>query len=321
MHGLGVMHRDLKPANIMVMGEGSEESVKLLDFGIATHVIESVTTHKLYGTPAYMAPEQARTMRVDGRADQFSLACVLYEMITGRRPWRTSSWDQAVTSVRRQRPPRPPSRMRQHPMVHAEFDAVLLRALEMDPADRWEDMEAFTFALRMALGLQHESSESDSGAEQAFDDQQLAELESIVALISEEEQDNAMTTIIANGTQGDDTSATITLGFRSQERLEKEWTQRLHRGDLFVPCNNLLPLGSRTRLRMIFEPEHLVLELEGEVIAHQARPAGDGSTRRHDPRLGGRNAACASTRQQAAWPHRVAGRGDGARRAHDGHPR
>ncbi len=90
-HHLGIVHRDLKPDNIMVVrSSGSEPFVKVLDFGIAKlveHDQELTQAGSIVGTPAYMAPEQARNDDVDARTDLYALGCCLYEMLTGGRPY------------------------------------------------------------------------------------------------------------------------------------------------------------------------------------------------------------------------------------------
>lgn len=84
-HGEGIVHRDMKPANILVRPDGK---VKLTDFGIARISSQTITqTGSSMGTPAYMAPEQIVSGRVDGRADQFFLAVIAYQMLCGRRPF------------------------------------------------------------------------------------------------------------------------------------------------------------------------------------------------------------------------------------------
>lgn len=153
MHDVGVVHRDLKPGNVMVCEHHGEDFIKLLDFGIASNVFEVSDSKKLYGTPAYMAPEQTRTMNVDGRADQFSLCTILYQLLAGQRPWNIKRWSDASMVARVSQPLRPVSELRTHPMFTPELDAVIARALSIHPQDRWEDMRTFAYALSMATGI------------------------------------------------------------------------------------------------------------------------------------------------------------------------
>lgn len=153
MHDVQVVHRDLKPGNIMVCEREGEDFIKLLDFGIASNVFEVSDSRKLYGTPAYMAPEQTRTMKVDGRADQFSLCTILYQLLVGQRPWNIKRWSDASMVARVSQPVRPVSELRAHPLLNPELDAVIARALSIHPQDRWEDMRTFAYALSMATNI------------------------------------------------------------------------------------------------------------------------------------------------------------------------
>ena len=85
-HNNGVFHRDVKPANILLRSDGQ---VKITDFGIARIANQTMTqTGMTMGTPSYMAPEQILAARIDGRADQFSMAVVMFELLTGRKPFQ-----------------------------------------------------------------------------------------------------------------------------------------------------------------------------------------------------------------------------------------
>jgi eukaryotic-like serine/threonine-protein kinase len=146
-HERGLVHRDIKPENVLLTGD----SVLLADFGIArvtTGVNEKLTATGLsLGTPNYMSPEQAGGGQVDARADQYALACVLYEMLTGHPPFQGSSWQEvlgrhaldAVPPVRSARPTVPPA-----------MDRAISRALSKVPADRFADMAEFAAALPTA---------------------------------------------------------------------------------------------------------------------------------------------------------------------------
>jgi eukaryotic-like serine/threonine-protein kinase len=137
-HAQGVIHRDIKPGNIMLNGRGE---VKVTDFGIArvTTTAETVAqTAAILGTASYLSPEQAQGLPVDGRSDIYSLGAVLFEMVTGRPPFLGDS-PVAVASKQVLEQPVPPSRL--NPDVTADLDAVILRALAKNPANRYQSAE------------------------------------------------------------------------------------------------------------------------------------------------------------------------------------
>jgi tetratricopeptide (TPR) repeat protein len=130
----GIVHRDLKPENVLL---DEHEKVKITDFGISvavTEVGQLTQTAEVLGTVDYMAPEQRARLPVDQRADQFSLAVIAYELLTGKRPLGNF---------------KPPSQL--NPQLHPAVDAVLARALEEDPDDRYPDVREFAAALEKSL--------------------------------------------------------------------------------------------------------------------------------------------------------------------------
>jgi len=146
-HGAGVVHRDVKPTNLMLAAGGR---VKLTDFGISRAVRDlalprGAGRHTPTGTPGYMSPEQARGEPGDTRSDVFSLGVVLYEVATGRLPFRGDSPRAAVRAVVEQDPV-PPRAV--NPELPRELERVILRALAKDVAARWQS------ALEMCEALQ-----------------------------------------------------------------------------------------------------------------------------------------------------------------------
>src|SRR5690606_4042220 len=123
-HELDVIHRDIKPDNIFLLQRRGGDFVKLLDFGLAKVVGEHrlTATGKVFGTPEYLAPEQARGEPLTGAADQYSLGCVLYEMLTGRLPFEGPSPEVVLAHL--QALPRPPSEINPRLPMAAELDAL-----------------------------------------------------------------------------------------------------------------------------------------------------------------------------------------------------
>jgi len=145
-HGrlLGMIHRDVSPSNVMLSYEGA---VKLLDFGIAKALGDGPETTKsgtMKGKYAYMAPEQTEGDNVDHRSDIFACGIVLHEVLTGRRLFKGNNDVQTIERVRRCEVP-PPSL--QNSAVPPELDAIILKALQRDPAHRWADAADMANAL------------------------------------------------------------------------------------------------------------------------------------------------------------------------------
>jgi len=143
-HKLGVIHRDIKPANIIILADGS---VKVADFGIA-HIESSELTQvgAVLGTPSYMSPEQIQGLPIDGRSDLFSVGVILYQFLTGERPFTGSS----TITMRKvlEENPLPPSRF--NVQLPGAMDAVVRKALEKRADDRYQTADEFAAALQAA---------------------------------------------------------------------------------------------------------------------------------------------------------------------------
>ena len=153
-HNAGLVHRDVKPANMLLDTQpGRPDHVYLADFGLSKGRSSSATltgTGLSMGTPSYMAPEQIEGRPVDGRTDQYALACAAYELLAGQPPFERDL-DQAV--IYAQLTAAPPSLRARRPDVPAGVDAVLARALAKAPEHRYASCREFAEALRLALGL------------------------------------------------------------------------------------------------------------------------------------------------------------------------
>lgn len=137
IHAEGVVHRDLKPENIMV-DEANGDAIKLIDFGIAGDAAARRLTYAnitaTLGTPNYIAPEQVKGKRGDGRTDLYSMGVILYEMLTGKLPF-SGPTPMAAMNDRLLNHPLPPSVA--NPAITPQLQEVLYRALERDPKNRY----------------------------------------------------------------------------------------------------------------------------------------------------------------------------------------
>ena len=142
-HAGGVVHRDIKPANVMVAADGQ---VKVVDFGIARHVDDTVMTPtgSWVGTPHYVAPEQVLNKPVDARADLYSTGCLLFRVLTGRPPFVGDNGLALAHAHVYDTPPRPTAL---RPDLPAAVDDIIAKALAKEPCDRYETAGGFRAAL------------------------------------------------------------------------------------------------------------------------------------------------------------------------------
>jgi serine/threonine protein kinase len=147
-HQVGLVHRDIKPSNILVAS--ARDFVYLIDFGLARATTDTALTNTGHtmGTLAYLAPERF-SGTTDPRADVYSLACVVYECLTGERPFPGDSFEEQLKGHLSTPPPRPTALA---PDVPAAFDAVVARGMAKDPEARYQTVLELAAATRAALG-------------------------------------------------------------------------------------------------------------------------------------------------------------------------
>jgi serine/threonine-protein kinase len=164
-HALGVVHRDVKPSNLYVSRRPRDgrETIKVLDFGVSKVSAPASTTRdltgsKVVGSPCYMAPEQfSASAAVDGRADVWSLAAVLFECLAGTPPYRARTLGEYGVVLGAAEGPPPLRALRDD--VPKSLDDVLARALAMDPAERTGSIDEFARDLAAVLPRRHRARE------------------------------------------------------------------------------------------------------------------------------------------------------------------
>lgn len=165
-HRNGIVHRDIKPGNIMLTNTGE---VKVMDFGIARAIEDSAITvtqtHAVVGTAQYLSPEQARGEVVDARSDIYSCGCLLYELLTGRPPFKGDS-AVAIAYQHVRELPVPPSQIA--PDVPESMDRVVMKALAKHREDRYQNADQMRADLQAAIrGLQVNAPATETWQQQA----------------------------------------------------------------------------------------------------------------------------------------------------------
>ena len=182
-HQKGIIHRDLKPSNILVAPYDDKPIPKIIDFGLAKAMHQSLTEKTLHtayesvlGTPLYMSPEQAQlnNLDVDTRSDVYSLGVLLYELLTGTTPldrqrFKQAAWDEVRRIIREEEPPRPSHRLsstdtlasvaagrhtepvRLTKLVRGDLDWIVMKALEKDRTRRYETANGFAMDVQRYL--------------------------------------------------------------------------------------------------------------------------------------------------------------------------
>src|SRR5438552_2103110 len=147
-HAAGVVHRDLKPGNVMLLPDGT---VRILDFGLAKARDQSISeTGAHFGTVSYMSPEQVRGDKVDGRADLWALGVLMYEMLTGRKPFNGDEEVAVALAILHDEPPLPSTYRSE---ISAALESLVLRLLRKDPGRRYPSAELLLRDLARARTL------------------------------------------------------------------------------------------------------------------------------------------------------------------------
>src|ERR1700674_250560 len=142
-HQRNVVHRDIKPANLMLT---ADDTVKITDFGTAKILqFGTAQTSHVMGTPSYMSPEQVKGKPVDGRSDIFSLGVILYELMTGEKPFPGQNITTVIYNIINEEPIPPRSL---DSSIHPGLSAVITRALAKEPADRFQSCHELMSALK-----------------------------------------------------------------------------------------------------------------------------------------------------------------------------
>jgi eukaryotic-like serine/threonine-protein kinase len=149
----GVIHRDIKPANILLAGK---TDIKISDFGAALTAATETTQLSGVGSPAYMSPEQVKELPLTYQTDIFSLGVVLYQLLTGRLPFQGANNYSMIYQIMNVEPPRP---IQIRPDLPPRIDAIVMRALQKNPAARYQTWDEMAHDLATALGAEEKREE------------------------------------------------------------------------------------------------------------------------------------------------------------------
>ncbi len=229
-HSQGVIHRDIKPENIMVHDAvGVGETIRIFDFGLAKLTDMAGTTQSgaapsiVAGTPSYMSPEQSRGIAVDHKTDLYSISVILFELLTGRKPF---VHDDFVEMLRMHRDEAPPKlhEVAGLGVFSSELEAVVAKGLSKDPNDRFKTAEEFSLAIETTPEGIIASSERDSvldpqgktlpiGTQSIFNDNRLS--------ADSQKQANSLPSVLPNigNEQKDKASANKTKSYKKNKTV------------------------------------------------------------------------------------------------------
>ena len=265
VHDVGIVHCDLKPDNVMMIERpGRYEVWKFLDFGTSTIVTSAIESDFIYGTPAYMAPEQAIGLDVDARADQFSLACALYEALTGRLPWRVDVWEDALPSERRLHPPKPIHTFRKD--CPPTLNDVIQKGMSVHRADRYPSVADFVKALCDTIEVDFvpapDPQDVKGAPQQGFERSPTAPRVAKIVDAGE-----SMIITLGEDSEIDLVAPEVDVVFQSVDRLGREYRRNMLAGCIFIPTERVLPLEHDVRVHVYLQPRNLTISLDGRVVS------------------------------------------------------
>jgi serine/threonine-protein kinase len=207
-HDKGIIHRDLKPENIFLISHaGRDDFVKILDFGIAKFTgleagaPKQTKTGMIFGTPDYMAPEQAGGAKADPRIDIYALGIILYQLVTAKLPFEAETF-MGVLHQHMTMPATPPRKLVD--TVPPDFEAVILQAMAKKPEDRFADMASFAHALEAVSGRTGALDDTDDPVSQAVEAPESSVSEAVSQALRDEgepegsaAEDSSPTTMVA----------------------------------------------------------------------------------------------------------------------------
>lgn len=265
-HHQGVIHRDIKPANIMLCGP---TNIKITDFGAALITSHQTTQVSGVGSPAYMSPEQIEEHALTHQTDIYSLGVTMYKLLTGKLPFDAGNKYSLIYQIMNVAPP-PPSTFR--PETPADLDAIVLRAMQKDPAQRYQTWDEFADDL-VKFFNEHVADQEET----IFDTEKFDTLSTLgffknfsevelweVLRISEWRKVQADERIISEGDEGESffILANGSVKVLKQGRL----LSLLHKGDCFGEMAHLSEREFRRSTDVVAKSDATLIEIKPEVL-------------------------------------------------------